>query len=416
MQNNSGLSNVIDAAPVARSYVEKIGNTEWDFKETVLDVQNDVVLWNQNPRLVTQLDPDEYDEDNIADQIRQTNGYDQLKRSIEQIGQTTPIYVWRPNDNTKFLVFEGNTRVTCMRELELKFSGGPKAGTYRRIKVRILPPHFGDIERAILLGRIHVTRSGVRAWGRYEQSRFLYTTVTDLPGKPAVMSVSELAKYLEKTASYVTRLRDAYEFSCKFCNYLESEEDENAKKITADQFSTLEEISKATNIGPRLRDYENKDHDSLRADVFDMVKKEVFKEYRDARFLKEFYETPEIWAALKTGEKHIASKYALEIKLGNSGIKAKISNIGQAVERALQTDDHGLDDDDIDQLQKTLVLVQNSVHPGVDSFNLDFKRVIATLSNATLANVKSLSNDERDEFKQAHEYFTMLVERYGKSA
>ena len=41
--------------------------------------------------------------------------------------------------------------------------------------------------------------------------------------------------------------------------------------------------------------------------MVDMVNKEVFTEYRDARFMREFFDDPEKWERLKTHEKGIAS-------------------------------------------------------------------------------------------------------------
>src|SRR5207237_120428 len=132
----------------------------------------------------------------------------------------------------------------------------------------------GDRYRAILLARIHVRGSGVRAWGRYIEAKFIYDNVVGVNGQPPVMLMKEMADYMGKSGSWVSRLKDAYEFAKKFIEYIDTDD---AEQIAAKEFSTLEEISKASVIGTQLRDYDNSDYETLRADVFDMVRKGVFK-------------------------------------------------------------------------------------------------------------------------------------------
>src|SRR5207253_636788 len=111
------------------------------------------------------------------------------------------------------------------------------------------PPNFGDIERAVLLARIHVRGTGVRAWGRYIEAKFIHETVTDANGRAALMSVTEMARHMAKSISWVQRLRDAYEFGQKFVEHVDNDE---AEQLAARYFSVLEEISKATTIGSQL--------------------------------------------------------------------------------------------------------------------------------------------------------------------
>src|SRR5439155_314656 len=155
--------------------------------------------------------------------------------------------------------------------------------------------------------------TGVRSWGRFIEARFVYETVVGKDGQKPVMSVSDLASYMGKSASWVSRLKDAYQFAKKFVEHIDSPD---ADKLAVEHFSTLEEIAKCRDIGPKLKDYDNDTFHELRADVFDMVRKDVFKEYRDARFMREFHDDPEKWAQLKQGEKHIANKLASELKAG----------------------------------------------------------------------------------------------------
>ncbi len=410
MSQASKASFPPDTTPKPRVYFERVGDTEWELRETELDVFDDIQLWHENPRLLPHLPAGGFasDED-LEAALRLTNGYDNLKKSIATIGQMVPVYVWRKDDDSKFLVLEGATRVSILRELARKEPGGIPAAK-RRIKAKILPPHFGEKERVILLARIHVRGSNVRSWGRYVEAKFIHDHVA---GPKALMTVSEMANYMEKSVSWVLRLRDAYTFALQFVHYVD---DPGAEKLAADQFSALEEISKVASLGPRLRDYDDKTQDALRAEVFEMVRNKVFKEYRDARFLKEFHDDPEKWAQLKTGEENIAHRLAAEIKHNTGGIKAKIATLPQSVERALQREDHGLDDEDAKLLRDALSLVQQGVHGGVARFRLDLKNITSTLENASMADVKSLTDSDIAELKKALEYFDLLVAKFQKAA
>ena len=51
-------------------------------------------------------------DDDIEAWLRETKAYDVLSRSIEEIGQMEPVYVWKRDDQPKYLVIEGSTRVT----------------------------------------------------------------------------------------------------------------------------------------------------------------------------------------------------------------------------------------------------------------------------------------------------------------
>jgi hypothetical protein len=341
-----------------------------------------------------------------------TNGYDALRRSIADLGQMEPIYAWRPDDTSKYIVFEGATRVSILRELNRKHLSGPKEGKFRWVKAKILPPEFGELERAILLARIHVRGNGVRAWGRYIEAKFIYETVQDREGHPALMNATEMASYMEKSVSWVTRLRDAYKFAMKFVEHVDTED---APQLAAKQFSTLEEISKASIIGTQLREYDNAKYDPLRGDVFDMVRNEVFKEYREARFLKEFHDDPEKWSQLKSGEKHIAGRLAVEVKTNSSSIKAKIAQIEQQVQRSIERQEIEFGDEDIEVLQRAIARIHDQAHPGVRPFRLSLKGATRALSECSMADVKGLSLDELSEFREGVEYFEGLVAKHGKA-
>lgn len=402
--------------PRPRKYIEKIGGRDWELEEAELDVHGEVTLWDENPRLRTLLPASGVKSEAQLEAALQTSrGYDNLLKSIEDIGQMEPIYVQRFDSAAKALVVEGATRLTIFRQLDRKHTKGLKEGKFRRIKVKLLPPDFGERELTILLARIHVRGTGVRDWGRYVEAKFIHDAVVGNGHDPAMMNVTEMAQHMEKSVSWVQRLRDAYAFAHAYVDYVD-EVDGQGEKIAAEKFSVLEEMSKAKTIGSMLRDYDNSNFDSLRADVFDMVRNEAFKEYRDARFLKEFYDDPEKWEQLKSGEKHVAGRLALEIKSNSSSVKAKIASLEQQVGRSLDRDEGDLGEEEVTLLYKAAAQIERHILPDVRPFRVALRKFTTALSEASMADMKALDPAEVGEFREALEYFDQLYAKHGKAA
>jgi hypothetical protein len=412
------MSDVVamPAKPRARKYVEKIGGRDWELEEAELDIHEDVTLWDENPRLQTLLPAAGIkSEAQLETALTGSRGYDTLLKSIEEIGQMEPIYVQRFDDTAKALVLEGATRLTIFRQLNRKHTKGVKEGKFRRIKVKLLPPDFGEYERTILLARIHVRGTGVRDWGRYVEAKFIHDAVVGDGHRAALMNVTEMAQHMEKSVSWVQRLRDAYTFAKAYVEHVD-EADGEGEKVAASKFSVLEEMSKARVIGSMLREYDNPNYDALRGDVFDMVRNEAFKEYRDARFLKEFYDDPEKWEQLKSGEKHVASRLALEIKSNSSSVKAKIAALGQQVGRSLDRNEADLGEEEVDLLHKAAAQIENHIMPDLRPFRVALRKFTAALSEASMADMKALDPAEVAEFREALEYFDQLYAKHGKPA
>lgn len=402
--------SAIDTKPKAKVFRERIGNAEYELREEKLDIFDDVFLWDDNPRLLRFKDSGSIEEEiELEAKLRMTPGYAALAKSISEIGQLEPIYAWKREDLQKHLTLDGATRVTILRDLARKNEGKPEGEKYRAVKAKILNPEFSEEERVILLARIHVRGTGVRSWGRYVEARFVYETVVGKDGGKPIMNVAELARHMGKSSSWVSRLKDAYEFALKFVDHFDTPE---AKEAAAEQFSILEEISKARIIGPKLKDYDNHDFTELRADVFGMVNDEVFKEYRDARFMKEFADDPEKWALLKSGEKHIGHKLANDIKAGNSSLNTRIDALPGQIERALERNPESLDDDDVESLRKAVKIAQTYQNPGVDNFRLELLGFTKTLESASLTEIKSIQRDEMQRFEEALEDFNSRLNKH----
>ncbi|MXQ07880.1 hypothetical protein GQ651_08480 [Alphaproteobacteria bacterium GH1-50] len=416
-----GSAETMDAAtgasrPPVRVHHEKYGASEWALEEVQLDVHDEVRLWGLNPRLQSYLPVTGINsETELEAALEMTKGYDALRKSIDDLGQMEPIYVWRPNETSKFLVLEGATRVCVLRTLDKKYTSGIKEGTFRRVKAKVLPPNFGELEQAILLARIHVRGSGVRAWDRYIQAKFIHEKVVGVNGQPPVMNQAQMAQYMEKSLAWVNRLKSAYEFALQFKEHVDVERlgSEPIDRFTARNFSVLEEISKARIIGSKLREYDNPAYDDLREDVFGMVQNGVFKEYRDARFLKEFYDDPEAWEQLKSGEEHVANRLAREVESKGSSPKAKIAGLTQTLKRAIDRGDSEFDEEDIAELGRAIDLIEEKVHDGVSTYRVSIKKATQMLNRVSRADVRDLPQDELDEFTDAYEYFIGMVKTHG---
>jgi hypothetical protein len=402
---------VVDDKPKAKVFREKIGNKEFELREERLDVLNDVSLWPSNPRLLPHLADSGgvQSEDSLENFLRSTNGYAPLAKSIADIGQMEPIYAWKREDQKKFLVLEGATRVTILRDLARKQLGKPTEGTNRYVTAKILPPEFSEEERVILLARIHVRGSGVRSWGRYIEAQFVHEAVVGKNGQSPLMTSQQLADHMGKSISWVSRLKDAYEFSQKF---IEHDDGNQAHQMALDQFSVLEEIAKSPKVGPMVKDYTNPEYDGLRSDVFNMVRNKVFKEYRDARFMKQYYEDPEKWEILKQGEENSAHQLANELKAGSTSLKGKIQALPGQIERALERDQASVSDDDVECLKKAVQIAESYQNPGVQQFRLRLKAFTDAMAGAALNDIKAILPDDVEGFEEALGDFRHRLEKH----
>lgn len=400
----------VDDTPAVRVFHEKVGDTEFVLVEEKIDVFDDAVLWDGNPRLLPDLAEasEIQSEEELENFLRKSKGYGPLEKSIQDLGQMEAIYAQKREGQSKYLVIEGATRVTILRELARRDKGKPTEGRFRKVKARILPSHFSHEHRAILLAKIHVRGSGVRSWGRYIEARFIHDIVAGHNGK-ALMSVSDLAKHMGKSPSWVSRLKDAYEFAQKFVEYVD---DPEAQRLAAAHFSTLEEISKSRDVGPRLKDYDNNDYDLLRSDVFDMVRKRVFKEYRDARFMKEFHDDPEKWALLRQGEEHAAHKLANDLKAGSTSLKARLEMLPRQLERALERDADAVSEDDVDSLRTAVKTAESYLNRGVPRFRLELLAFIKALEAASLNDVKAVERDEMERLDVCFADFRQRLDKH----
>lgn len=385
---------VVDDRPKAKVFREKVGAKEFELAEARLDVFEDVTLWDKNPRLQPFIPGTGVEsEEELEQHLTRTRGYAGLATSIKELGQMEPVYVWRRDETGKYLIIEGATRITVLRDLARRNTGKPEFDRWRFVTAKVLPADFSFEDRAILLATIHVRGTGVRQWERYTQAKFVYDTVTDRTGQRALMSLSRLAEHMGKSVSWASRLRDAYEFARKYVEYVDSDE---AEREAVARFSILEEISKTSGFGPKVKDYQSDEGEKLRADVFDMVQNEVFKEYRDARHMQKFFEDKEKWALLKTHERHVANRLAIDINAGSTSVKGKIEHLQGQIERTLDKNSDALTEEDLDHLQAATAFLEGRLHGG-SPFRFRLRRLSQALANASLNDVRSVTDEELNQ-------------------
>ncbi|MCY4032261.1 MAG: ParB N-terminal domain-containing protein [Hyphomicrobiales bacterium] len=377
---------------------ERIGEQEWLLSEIKLDVHDQVSLWDENPRLLTagHLDSEEL----LEEALRLGGRFNQLKKSLREIGQLQPIYA-RRTETGKYLVLEGNSRVTALRDLNRE-----NPGRFCHVITRVVPDDFGDRAIAILLAGVHVRGSGVREWSGYVQARFIYDTVTK---KPVVLTQADLAKNMGRSEGWVSRRKNAYEFALKYIEYLGGETTETRKE-TEEKFTILEEVSKVAIVGRFLRNYDEPKHDNLRKDVFDMVYRNAFKEHRDARYLKYFYDNADWWEQMKSGEEHIAHHLSKQVGEISDNPKAKIAEFPGFIERAIKKGGVDFNEDDAATLQQAMDHIQNQIHNGAPPYRLAVKRVVQTFNKASRDNIPDLTNDDIANLADAYQYFMGVVE------
>ncbi|EIP98946.1 hypothetical protein OpiT1DRAFT_03445 [Opitutaceae bacterium TAV1] len=413
MNTKHETSSLPAPQPDSVIYVERIGNIEYQLQEHHLDVFGEITLWDSNPRLIPHLG-DEVgapDEPSLEASLVQTPGYGGLRKSVADIGQLEPIYVWKNSSMSKYLVLEGSTRVTILRELSREDKGTPRQGSRQKIRAKVLPPNFPLAHRVILLARIHVRGSGVRSWGRYIEAKFIYDATEGIGGEGAVLSVSELANWMGKSPSWVSRLRDAYKFALQFVEHIDAK-DVNVHAQASEYFSTLEEIIKSSGFGPRLKGGSD-EAEKLRAEVFDMVSAGVFKEYRDARYMREFYEDSTKWAQLQTHEKEVAHRLANEIKAGNSTAKSRIHNLRDQIARTMAQDDQSVGTAELEELHKCVDLMESKLAGDVGIFRIKAHAFAQALTSASLDDLLSLTYED---YRQMKTGFEDLEDRLKKRA
>ena len=387
-------------------YVMMIGSREWELEGKDFAVDG-VELWDQNPRTRHMTKGLPKSEDEIAADLVQTPGYDTLKSSIRRQGQMERIFV-QERPGRKPLVIEGNTRVAILRELAAEFESKPEGDNFKYVKAKVLPTALTNEDIIFLQAAIHVRGSGVRNWSRYAQARFVHEAVTPMAtGDAPATTQTRLAEQMGKSASWVNRLLHAYTFALKYVDHFD---DDHAEKEAIEHFSILEEIAKSKAFGTRVREYDDPKTDNLREDVFEMVHNGAFSEYRDARYIQQFYEDPDKWRQLKEGEPGIASKLANEIRAGESTIGDRILSLPRSLERELESKPEAFNEDHLDALNESVSQLEAQLG-GAAGLQTRVRLFRHSLGDVSLKDLELLDPSELDELVNAIERVRQLAGR-----
>lgn len=134
---------------------------------------NKLILDQENPRIGLFKDshtkPDlEQDEIEYAIVNKNPKAFEKLKESIRlNEGIINPIWVCA--EGNKYVVIEGNTRVTIYKQLHEEY---PNKEEYKNIPSQVLPPSVNDEKRDFIKLQAHLR--GITPWDSYERARYLY--------------------------------------------------------------------------------------------------------------------------------------------------------------------------------------------------------------------------------------------------
>lgn len=182
-------------------------------------------------------------------------------------------------------------------------------------------------------------------------------------------------------------------------------------KAALRQFSTLEEISKSTGFGPRVR-AQTEEGEQLRGEVFDMVKHDVFKEYRDARFMAKYYEDSEKWNRLKSHQKHAAHELYNEIRAGQTGVKSRVRALNGQLERAIKQGAATFDQQDIDSLQACVDRLTGHVAGEIGPFRIRLNQFSKALYAVPLEEVLAITPEEYERLRTGLDDLEFRLDRH----
>jgi hypothetical protein len=251
----------------------------------------EIRLWHENPRikhLVAQLNSYPTQEDLLACITRvQQTAYRNLYRDIEKIGQLEPVFLQaadRQSDQIESaVVFEGNTRTAILKDLHERFPIDPR---YARVKAYLLPLDFPDDQLAILMANYHVKGTLRNQWDRYQIGAFLYEQIE----QKHRFNQAELAEYISKSQSWVSRHLTVYKFALEYKDEIESTHGLSPGEVETDvtqKFSLLEEAWKVK----AFRDEMDRDVDAKET-LFRWVYDGKFKDHRAIRGIYEIFTDP----------------------------------------------------------------------------------------------------------------------------
>ena len=282
------------------------------FSSKNIDIEQ-LIYDPQNPRLPSRMK--DMDEEATLDYMLRNGNITELMESIAELGYSSaePLLVVKADTKRKYLVVEGNRRLTA-----LKLLNNPLLAKVRKQVVSDIadnakqrpseiPCILYDTREEILnyLGYRHIT--GIKEWGSLEKAKYL-KELFDANIKDGEDIYKTLAKMIGSRSDYVERLLTAYELYC-FANdkaYFGSdvsEEDINfSYYTTALGYKSIliylnVSLDKSHN---HLLDLEQDHYKSMFLWLFD-PKKRVIKENRQISTLAKIIESDEAIDKLKSG-------------------------------------------------------------------------------------------------------------------
>ncbi|WP_318493816.1 hypothetical protein [Photobacterium leiognathi] len=298
---------------------------------------DEVHLWSENPRIIELLSDDNHlCEEDLERAIRKTKGYKKLKKDIAKRGQLDNIYIKK--DGT---VIEGATRVVVLRDLNSENSSDKD---FSKVNVFILPKDISEEDIALLLIEIHIVKTRANQWSRFAQYQYINKILKD-------NSVTQefIAERIGKSASFVSRANSTYEFVMSYINYLKKEkifnDSDSCKKNASDKFTMLEEASRISVLGARIRKATTSPDIQLRDQIFKMISNGTFTDHRNIRHLDKIHQKPELWSSLTSAsslpnvdKKTLVSDIINQLNISETDILNSLCRINSLIDNHILSD------------------------------------------------------------------------------
>lgn len=180
-----------------------------------------LVLDLDNPRLFHQrlTGTAPKNESDLMKSISGDADFKKLLKSIKRSGIMNPIWVVPQPDN-KYLVIEGNRRVTSLKTLVAQGATNPNVD-YSKVHALVMDPATDPQEIKLQKARL---QTGKREWGVFNVAALVYEFHhTDL------MAIEDIATEMQENVSYIKKLLQSYEM---FIEYSTSTGDTNKNRFT----------------------------------------------------------------------------------------------------------------------------------------------------------------------------------------
>lgn len=192
-----------------------------EFTTDIINVE-DLLLDVENPRFchISLSGKKLSTQKELEDEILNDDDINALIKTIKKSGVIDPIWVKQKNDNSKFIVIEGNRRTTILRKLIRDKVVPPKGVSYDKVKANIYDSKISKQEELLQKARL---QTGKKVWGPFNEAAVTYKLRNELR-----MEYDDISVDLQISVTKVKRRIDDF---ILFSEYVKVKGDLNPKKF-----------------------------------------------------------------------------------------------------------------------------------------------------------------------------------------